>query len=359
MITVPAVDLRPDYRTSRLIKGGWQLAGDHGTVDPASAIRDMATFVEAGIVTFDCADIYTGVEEMIGAFLEDLRRRAGGSAASEVRVHTKFVPDAAALETIDKRQVEAGIDRSLGRLGVERLDLVQFHWWDYTVPGALDVLGYLQSLKDKGKIHHLGLTNFDLDHVRQFAEAGFDITSVQVQYSLIDQRPSGAFADFCRQHKVAIFAYGVLAGGFFSDRWLGVADPGYAFDNRSLIKYRLIIDEFGGWSLFQKLLTALNGTAKRHGVSLANAALRAMYDHTDITAIILGARYAHHLTENLRALAFTPDDDDKEALAAVLAKRRGPSGPVFGLERDRTTHHGQIFKKNLNADPADAADASA
>lgn len=359
MTIVPAVDLRPDYRISRIIKGGWQLAGDHGAVDRASAIRDMAAFVEAGITTFDCADIYTGVEEMIGVFLEDLRRRAEASAASQVRVHTKFVPDATALQTIDRHQVEAGIDRSLARLGVERLDLVQFHWWDYEVPGVLDVLGHLQGLKDKGKIRHLGLTNFDLEHVKQFTMAGFDIASVQVQYSLLDQRPSGAFADFCRQHDIAIFAYGVLAGGFFSDHWLGAADPGYMFDNRSLIKYRLIIDEFGGWPLFQELLTVLSETARRHGVSLANVSLRALYDHADVKALILGARYAHHLADNLKALAFTPDDDDRKALSAVMAKRRGPSGSVFGLERDRTTRHGQIFKKNLNADKADAADASA
>ena len=198
MMMAPAIGLRPDYRISRIIKGGWQLAGDHGMVDKASAIRDMAAFVDAGITTFDCADIYTGVEEMIGIFLDDLRRSSGASAVSRVRVHTKFVPDATALEAIDRHQVEAGIDRSLARLGVERLDLVQFHWWDYNVPGALDVLGHLQGLKDKGKIHHLGLTNFDLEHVRQFVRAGFDIASVQVQYSLIDQRPAGAFADFCR-----------------------------------------------------------------------------------------------------------------------------------------------------------------
>lgn len=354
MIIVPTIDLRPDYRISSIVKGGWQLAGDHGAVDEKAAIRDMAAFVDAGITTFDCADIYTGVEEMIGAFLKDLRRSQGTDALDRVQVHTKFVPDAGALTTIDHSQVEAGIDRSLSRLGVERLDLVQFHWWSYETPGALDMLGHLERLRDKGKIRHLGLTNFDLGHVREFVEAGIDIASVQVQFSLIDQRPAGRFAEFCRQHDIAILAYGVLAGGFFSDRWLGADDPGYAFDNRSLIKYRLIIDEFGGWPLFQELLAVLAAIAERHGVSLANVALRAMHDHTDLTALILGARYAHHLDDNLKALAFTPDDDDRGALASVLMKRRGPTGPVFGLERDSATRHGQIFKKNLNADPSDA-----
>ena len=52
-------DLAPGYTISRLLKGGWHLAGGHGAIDPAQAVADMATFVEAGITTFDCADIYT------------------------------------------------------------------------------------------------------------------------------------------------------------------------------------------------------------------------------------------------------------------------------------------------------------
>lgn len=350
MTVVPTINLRPGYRISSIIKGGWQLAGDHGAVDHATAIGDMMAFVDAGITTFDCADIYTGVEEMIGVFLKDLRRGRGAKAADTVKVHTKFVPDVTALENIGLKQIEAGIDRSLARIGVERLDLVQFHWWDYDVPGALETLGYLNELRAKGKIHHLGVTNFDLEHLSRFIKAGIDIVSAQVQYSLIDQRPGGAFAAFCRQHDIAILAYGVLAGGFFSSRWLGAADPGYQFENRSLIKYRLMIDEFGGWSLFQELLEVLAAITARQGVSLANVALRIMHDHADLSAVILGARYAHHLRENLRAFDIELDERDMGKLSAVLAKRHGPTGSVFGMERDQTTLHGRIFKKNLNVE---------
>ncbi len=350
MTRVPGFDLRPGYRISSVIKGGWQLAGDHGTVDPAAAINDMAAFVDAGITTFDCADIYTGVEEMIGLFLKDVRRSRGAGIAETIRVHTKYVPDLTALEDLTPDRIEAGIDRSLTRLGVERLDLVQFHWWDYDVPGALEALHHLSELRGRGKIHYIGLTNFDLEHLTQFVQAGIDIASVQVQYSLIDQRPSGSFAAFCREHDIAILAYGVLAGGFFSSRWLGAADPGYNFENRSLIKYRLIIDEFGGWPLFQELLSALSAIAGRHGVGLANVVLRAMLDHQDLAAVILGARYAHHLPDNLRAFEITLTERDRGELAAVLAKRRGPTGSVFGMERDQTTRHGTIFKKNLNVE---------
>ena len=66
---VPTRELAPGYAVPRLIKGGWQLAGGHGSVDRAHAIADMVAFAEAGITAFDCADIYTGVEELIGEFL--------------------------------------------------------------------------------------------------------------------------------------------------------------------------------------------------------------------------------------------------------------------------------------------------
>ena len=90
---VQRVDIQPGYSISRVIKGGWQLAGGHGAVDENQAVEDMKNFVRSGITTFDCADIYTGVEELIGKFLH---RYADGFRSGElppVQVHTKCVPD--------------------------------------------------------------------------------------------------------------------------------------------------------------------------------------------------------------------------------------------------------------------------
>ncbi|MBX2817751.1 MAG: aldo/keto reductase, partial [Saprospiraceae bacterium] len=61
--------LADGYTISSLIKGGWHLAGGHGRIEPGQAIKDMLAFVESGITTFDCADIYTGVEALIGQFV--------------------------------------------------------------------------------------------------------------------------------------------------------------------------------------------------------------------------------------------------------------------------------------------------
>ena len=126
-MTAETAALAPGYEISRVIKGGWQLAGDHGPVDRSDAVRDMEAFLDAGIVTFDCADIYTGVEEMIGDFIADVRARRGSGVANRVQVHTKLVPDLGLLETIRPADIEAIIDRSLQRLQIERLHLVQFY----------------------------------------------------------------------------------------------------------------------------------------------------------------------------------------------------------------------------------------
>ncbi|MEM8731658.1 MAG: aldo/keto reductase, partial [Pseudomonadota bacterium] len=237
-MSVATTSLRPGYEISRVIKGGWQLAGDHGSVDRASAVRDMEAFLDAGITTFDCADIYVGVEEMIGDFVGDLRRRRGAETANLVQVHTKLVPDLGLLDNIQPSDVEAIVDRSLKRLQIERLHLVQFFWWDLSLGNAQVGLEVLQRCQDKGKIAHLGVTNWDVAETQPFLNAGYDLVSTQVQYSLLDRRAENGLTDWAAQNRIQLLCYGTLAGGFLTERWLDAPDPGFAFENRSLVKYR-------------------------------------------------------------------------------------------------------------------------
>ena len=354
MTAVETTELRPGHVMSRVIKGGWQLAGDHGPVDRAQAIADMEAFVEAGITTFDCADIYTGVEEMIGAFIADLRKRRGAEFADRVVVHTKLVPDLTRLEELTHAEVEAIVDRSLQRLGLERLPLVQFFWWDLTKGAPLKSLEVLKTLQDKGKIANLGVNNWDVTQIAPFVEAGFDIAAAQVQYSVLDRRPAGTLVPWGQTNGVQLLCYGTLAGGFLTDAWLGRPDPGFAFENRSLVKYRLIIDEFGSWELFQSLLQTLKAIGDKHGVSLASVATRVVLDRPGVAGAMVGARYARHLPQTLQTFAFALDAEDHATLNAVLDQADGPKGDVYSLERDRSGRHGRIMKYNLNTNPNDA-----
>lgn len=358
-MTVDTTDLRPGHTISRVIRGGWQLAGDHGAVDRDTAVADMEAFVEAGITTFDCADIYTGVEEMIGDFIAAVRARRGAAFADRVVIHTKLVPDLGRLHDLRADEVEAIIDRSLKRLRIERLHLVQFYWWDLALGTPVTALEVLKRCQEKGKIGQLGVTNWDVAETAPFVDAGYDVVSTQVQYSLLDRRPARGLAPWAATRDMQILCYGTLAGGFLTERWLGQPDPGFAFENRSLIKYRLIIDEFGPWAVFQTLLTTLKKVADGHGVALSTIATRWVLDQPQVAAAIVGARYARHLPQTLEVFDVTLTPEDHAEIAAALTP--GPQGPVFGLERDRTGRHGRIMKYNLNTRPDDkvlgAADA--
>ncbi len=343
---IPRHRFADGHEISRIIKGGWHLAGGHGTVDPARAVADMAAFVEAGITTFDCADIYTGVEALIGRFRREHRDLARG-----LQVHTKFVPDLPDLATVDRRYVERIVDRSLERLGVERLDLVQFHWWDFEVPRYVETAIELDRLRRAGKIARVGATNFDTAHLAEIVAAGVPVVAHQVQYSLLDDRPARRMVAFCREHGIALLCYGTVAGGFLSERWLGAAEPRGELANRSLVKYRLIIEDFGGWPLFQELLAVLAQIAARLDTDIATVATRAILDRDQVAAAIVGATGVAHLSAHERAATLRFDEADRAAIAAITRRRRGPDGDVYELERDRDGPHGRIMKYALNAAP--------
>jgi aryl-alcohol dehydrogenase-like predicted oxidoreductase len=335
---VETFELAPGYVIPRLVRGGWQLAGDHGEVDAARAIDDMAQFVRAGIDTFDCADIYTGVEALIGQYrLRD----------PSLKVHTKFVPDLEDLPRVDEAYVRRINARSRERLNATALDLVQFHWWDYAVPGMVPVARLLARLREEGLVRHLGGTNFDAPHTEQMLDAGVPLVSMQVQYSLLDRRPAGAMAALCDRSPVRLLCYGTLAGGLLTARWLGAEEP-TDLSNRSHIKYKLVIDDFGGWAAFQELLALLQRIGVKHGVGLSAVATRWVLDQPHVAAAIVGARYAAHLPEHLQVFDFRLDAADRADIDRLLARCPGPQGDTYALERDRAGRHGRIMKYNLN-----------
>ncbi|NNG03535.1 MAG: aldo/keto reductase [Inquilinus sp.] len=343
MTEVPRIELAPGYTISRLLKGGWHLAGGHGAVERQAAIGDMAAFVEAGITTFDCADHYTAVEELIGDF-----RAAHPALARRNEVHTKFVPDYDRLARVDRAYVGGIINRSLRRLRMERLDLVQFHWWDTGTPGFVETALILQELKQAGKIARIGTTNFNTARLGELVEAGVELVANQPQYSPIDLRPEGGLIAFCQDRGIRQLCYGTLAGGFFAADWLGKPEPHEPFANRSLTKYKLIIEDFGGWDLFQDLLRALDRIAAKHAVSIPLVALRWVLDRPGIAGAIVGATSARHLAENLRVFSFQLDDEDELAIRTVTDRRTGPEGDCYDLERDKEGRHGRIMRYNQN-----------
>lgn len=338
----PTVTLADGYTISRIIKGGWQLAGGHGTIDPNAAMADMAAFVRAGINTFDCADIYTGVEKLIGQF-------RASPAGSTVRVHTKCVPDLTSLPTLTPGDITRTIDRSRQRLGVDTLDLVQFHWWDYSLGDVVKAARHLATLRDDGAIEHLGATNFSTRALESLYSQGVRFRTHQVQYSLLDRRPAHTMGPWCVSHDVALLCYGALAGGFFHERWIGAHEPCEPFENRSLAKYMLIINEAGGWEAFQNLLRSVAQVAERNQVTIGSVAIAWVLAQPGVAAVIVGARNVRHLAPTVSALTLSLGERDLAIIAGALSQLRIPPGDVYDLERERDGPHGRLMRYNLNS----------
>ncbi|MFQ5704231.1 MAG: aldo/keto reductase [Gemmatimonadales bacterium] len=339
------------YDIPPIIVGAWQLSRGHN-VEPPDTERVLDAFsnmVEAGLTTFDCADIYTDVEKLLGDFLGRYHGEIGQNPPPPISIHTKFVPDRDILSGITKTYTEAIINRSRERLGVDCLDLVQLGWWDYKVPYYVDAAVWLRELAEAGKIRRIGATNFDVTRLREIVDTDVPIFSHQVQYSLLDHRPERGMVEFCHEHGIHLLCYGTLAGGFLSERWLNAPEPAEPLPNRSLTKYKLIIDEFWGWTAFQELLAAIHDIATKHGVSIGNVATRYVLDRPQVAAVIIGARSDDHLADNLRTLALELDEEDTETLRE-LTVHRTPPGDVYELERRQDGSYASIMRYNLNAD---------
>jgi aryl-alcohol dehydrogenase-like predicted oxidoreductase len=313
--------LTPDLRICRVLNGMWQVSGAHGRIDPASAVAAMDGYTRDGFTTWDLADHYGPAEDFIGQYRRALATD-GRDPDATIQAFTKWVPRPGPMT---RAVVEQAVDVSLRRMQTGRLDLLQFHWWDYADRRYLDALKHLADLREAGKIRHVALTNFDTERLKLITEAGIRIVSNQVQYSLIDRRPAARMAAFCAAHDITLLTYGTLGGGLLSTRYLGVPQPNPAtFGTVSLRKYFNMVLQWGSWALFQELLRVMHGIAEKHGISIANVAVRYVLDQTAVAGVIAGARLglSDNHADNARVFAFALDESDRQALDAASGAGR-------------------------------------
>ncbi|TVP41869.1 aldo/keto reductase [Candidatus Nitrosocosmicus arcticus] len=311
----------PDLTIHRIANGMWQVAGGHGYIDHELAFDDMMKYHEAGFTTWDLADIYGPAEDFIGLFRRRLSEIKGKEELDRIQALTKWVPQPG---RITYSIVKENIQKSLNRMCVDSLDLLQFHWWDYNNPSYMDALKYLSDLREEGLIKHIGLTNFDTERMQLMMDSGLQIVSNQIQYSIIDRRPEVKMMSFCQEHNIRLLAYGSLCGGLMSERYLRrTQEPAVAeLDTLSLRKYKKMIDIWGGWSLFQELLSTLNEIAQKHNVSIANIATRYILEKPAVAGSIIGVRLgiSDHRINNAQVFNFSLGKSDYDVIDTICAK---------------------------------------
>ncbi|GJN34676.1 hypothetical protein PR202_gb23360 [Eleusine coracana subsp. coracana] len=259
----------------RVLNGMWQTSGGWGPIDRDVAVDAMLAYADAGLTTFDMADHYGPAEDLYGMFINKVRRERPPELLEEVKGLTKWVPPPVKMT---RKYVEDNINRSRKRMDVAALDMLQFHWWDYSNPGYLDALKHITDLKEEGKIKTVALTNFDTERLQTILENGIPVVSNQVQHSIVDMRPQQRMAELCQLTGVKLITYGTVMGGLLSEKFLdtNVSIPfaGPPLNTPSLQKYKRMVDAWGGWSLFQALLQTLRKVSLKHGVSIATVAVR-------------------------------------------------------------------------------------
>lgn len=351
----PRIAVPAGFELPRIATGLWQIADmerDGKTVDQDAAAAAMLAYAKAGFDAFDMADHYGSAELITGRFLKQ-------AAAEGLKsfVSTKWCPTPGAMT---RDVVRAGVQKSLDRLGVDSVDLMQFHWWSFEHPAYLDALAELEELRREGVIRHLGLTNFNTDHLRLVARNGVTIATNQVSFSLLDRRAAGDLSAFCLESGIRLLAYGTMGGGWLSERWLGAAEPA-AVGDWSKMKYRRFIDTIGGWDALQAILGAAAGIARKHGVSVSNVATRWVLDHPAVAAVIIGARLGEreHRADNLKAFGFAFDEADRAALDAAFAQSQPVPGdcgdeyrkPPFLTASGDLSHHLAALPQIYSAEP--------
>jgi len=365
--------LAADLEISRIVTGLWQVADmerDGVPLDREATSAAMLDYARAGFDSFDMADHYGSAELITGRFLARVRAGELGegsqpSASQPTEGHirptafTKWCPSPGPMTA---QIVRAGVDSCRERLGVDTIDLLQFHWWSFDHPSYLDALKELAILRQSGVIRHIGLTNFDTAHLRVVVKHGIPITTNQVSFSMLDRRAAGEMSAFCLENGIRLLAYGTLGGGLISERWLGRAEPGAAdIADWSKMKYKRFIDAIGGWSVLQSILRALQQVAVRHGVSVPNVATRWVLEHPAVAAVIVGARLGEreHRADNLALFSFALDADDHAVLDDALAQATRLGGdcgdeyrrPPFLTASGDLTHHLQSMPPAFEATP--------
>lgn len=236
---------------------------------------------------------------------------------------TKWVPPPVKMTSSFVRD---NINVSRKRMDVESLDMLQFHWWDYSNSGYLDALKHLTDLKGEGKIKTIALTNFDTERLQIILENEIPIVSNQVQHSLVDMRPQQKMAELCQLTGVKLITYGTVMGGLLSEKFLdtniNIPFAGPAINTPSLSKYKRMVDAWGGWGLFQGLLRTLKQVSTKHGVSIATVAVKYILDQPAVAGSMVGVRLglSEHIQDCNAIFSLVLDEEDVNSIREAAGK---------------------------------------
>ncbi|KIK63070.1 hypothetical protein GYMLUDRAFT_72306 [Collybiopsis luxurians FD-317 M1] len=338
----------------RLFNGLWQLSSPAWGFAPNNKQNAaLEQLVKAGLLATDMADHYGDAELVYKSF----RTRLPLSVASTVVAATKWCIFRDPEGDISAQFVLNAVQERSRRLG-GRIELLQFHWFDYSRKDYLFILTELVKLSKSHPelVSNVGLCNFDAEHTEEaclhilseFGQVG--LVSNQVQYSLVDPRPSIKMTDVCNKYGLKLLTYGTLCGGLMSEKWLGAKEPNIYSESLRLTpshrKYFDVIKAWASWNDFQILLSTLKAIADKHRVDLANVATRWVLDRPAVGAVIVGTRLgvSSNVESNLKTFSLRLDEEDTNTLNELALTR---ADKVYRIMGDCGSEYRKSSKQEL------------
>lgn len=290
-----------DLTVSRLCLGcmtyGEPDRGRHAWTLPEESSRPLIRqALEAGINFFDTANSYSdgSSEEIVGRALKEYARR------DEIVVATKvYFPMSNLSGGLSRANIMQSIDDSLTRLGMDHVDLLQIHRWDYNTP-LEETLEALHDVVKSGKARYIGASSM---YAWQFAKALYTadrhgwtrFVSMQDQYNLIQREEEREMYPLCRAENIAVLPWSPLARGRLTRPW-GEATARTASDEYGSTLYEKTEENDGA------IAQRVAAIAEARGVSRAQIALAWLLAKPTVTAPIIGASRAEQLADLVKAV---------------------------------------------------------
>jgi len=317
---------------TRVGLGAWAMGGGDwsfgwGPQDDEESIASMRRALELGINWIDTAAIY-GLghsEEVVGRFLRDLPRGERPLVFTKCGLAwddaNRMTPPRRVLRPDSiRREAEA----SLKRLGVERIDLYQFHWADETGVDVQDSWGEMVRLIEEGKVRLGGVSNFDIALLER-CEAVRHVDSLQPPFSLVSRDAGENLIPWCRDNGTGVIVYSPMQAGLLTDRFTLERMSDLPEDD-----WRRRAPEFQSPDIERNLALrdALRPVAHRHDVTVAAVAVAWTLHWSGVTGAIVGARSPWQVDGWIAAAGLTLSDSDIDEIVQAIERTGAGSGPM-------------------------------
>jgi aryl-alcohol dehydrogenase-like predicted oxidoreductase len=311
-----------DLKVSRIAFGAWELGGEWGSFDENEAIATMRFARERGVTLFDTAQAYGfgASEELVGrALRDDLDHRR-----DEVVIATKGglrMTESGLVRDSSRAWLRRGVENSLRALGVDYIDLYQVHWPDPDIAMA-ESAAALEELAREGKIRHVGVSNFDVAEIEDFADTR-PAESVQPPYSLFRRDIEQDLLPYARAHDIGVLVYGPLGHGLLS----GSMDERTTFANDD---WRSTNPTFQGETFrtnLGKVRDLERFAYEQLGSSVGQLAVAWTLANAAVEVAIVGARRTRHIDEAVAASDLRLDDDALAQIDRIMTGAPAFAGP--------------------------------